>query len=254
MTHLKSLRINYTSNAGLPHAERLPPGIEGQRQLAYIRSISKVISRMNAPMIFFEYALQSSKIVMSAPPTTHVTLLLSRDPRPGLDYEDIGKVKNIQIDLEFDPAKLLDIPQTNKTLGEFALGCWEQAIQRLEAETDFPADFIREQMEMFRAQGYVLDNTLKPVTIVGTKAKARIHGEVGCARTVLKVEVAYRKKVLFERVIWDTPEQAFNIAYSKRECVVEGGQFKVRAARMGLLPEASFPLETLPEEFLKTIS
>ncbi|MES2541941.1 MAG: hypothetical protein V4583_15375, partial [Pseudomonadota bacterium] len=96
--------------------------------------------------------------------------------------------------------------------------------------------------------------TLKPQPITGSKAKARIHGKVSGARTELWVEVTHRKDVLFERKIWDTPAYAFNVAYYKRATVIEDGHFIIRAAPLNLVPEARFPLDCLPQEFLKTLT
>ncbi len=228
-----------------------------QRQLKLAGELGGVVGRLKLVMYFFEQILRDARIQMYNPPATHVTLLLSRRPRPGLDFGRAGKDNVIQLDRAYDPRQLLDLPVEARALGEFALDCWEWALPRLEGETDFPGDFLREKIEQFRVQGYALSNTLKPVGIAGSKAKARIHGTVSCARTVLRLEVAYQGKVLFEREIWDTPEQAFNIAYSKREVAVVDGALKVNGARQVhdhfLLPEAVFPLETLPADFLKTL-
>ncbi|MCB2130829.1 MAG: hypothetical protein KDE03_17625 [Rhodobacteraceae bacterium] len=253
--YLKTLRLDYDANGVLEVPCGLPeePGAR-QKQLDLSWRLSRVIDRLKISWVVFEYALRAAKIEMKDPRTTTVWLTLSRFPNPDL----ISSKGNLNIDRPYDPLKLLDIPLTAEAYGEFVLECWDWAIERLENETDFPADFIREQMAKFRAQGYAMGNTLKQVSIVGSKAKARIHGEISCVRTVLKVEVSYRGEILFERVIWDVPDQAFNTAYEQRKVIVENGQFKVLGARWFrdhfMLPEAAFPLDSLPEAFRKTLT
>lgn len=252
MPHLKDLRIEFDTEGGLPHAERLSSGKQGEAELAYIQSISGVVDRLKLLWIYFAYVIGDEKILMHKPVTEAVWLTLSRCPN-----ESVVRRKNtLHIGLKYDPADLLKLSQTSEGLGEFALTCWEAVLPRLETETDFPVKLMRTKIAQFRADNYTLTNTLKPVSIAGSKAKARIHGEVGCAQTRLMVEVSYRKKPLFERVIWETADQAFNIAYEKRDCVVEDGQFKVRVALpvmvKFLLPEAAFALDELPDAFLET--
>lgn len=187
---------------------------------------------------------------MHRPVTTAVWLVLTRKPSHSLQLAK----GNLQLDRPFDPLALLELPTDAEALGEFALGCWDWTLGRLETETDIPATFVRERMERFRAQGYAQANTLRPQRIVGSRAKARIHGVVTCARTVLRVEVSHRKEPLFERMIWDVPDLAFGIAYTPREIAVEDSQLKVREASLGLLPEAAFPLDSLPSAFLRTLT
>ncbi|WP_208354464.1 hypothetical protein [Pseudaestuariivita rosea] len=248
MTYLKTLSIEYDPDDWIRHGEPLKTSKKYTQTFDH-RRISQVIDRMKILLIFFDYALREAKIEMKDPAVTTVWIGLSRNPKSELNVSK----KNLGIDLDCDPADLTDIPKTAEALGEFALECWEKAIERLEVETDFPAAFVREQMDKFRAQGYAMGNSLKPAKIKGSKATARIHGKISCARTELFVEVSYRKHVLFERKIWDTPEQAFNIAYTRRDFVVEDGCFKVREAVLGLLPEAVFPLDSLPDDFALTL-
>jgi hypothetical protein len=194
--------------------------------------------------------ISEAKITMHQPPVRKVFVTLARDP-----------VEKLEITRHFanftrqlDPMQLLDIPEDSAALGEFSIGCWEAAFPTLEKETDLPVSFIRSQFEPFRQRGYAVGGTLKPQAIAGSKAKARIHGKVSGARTELKVEISIKGQVLFERLIWDTPQQAINVAYYPRDIVVEDGHLVVRAAALNLVPEARFPLDSLPQEFQKTLT
>lgn len=253
---LKSLRIGHNSDGGVPTMEDMPEDpAERRHVIATARAISKLLDRMKLAGIYLEYKLQEARIVMQDPPAERLSLVLTRCPEPdwSVSYGTLG------LDREFDPVKLLDLPHDAEVLGEFAIECWDWAIRRLEPETDIPAEFLRAQLEAFRRDRYTLSNQLNPVPIAGSKCKARVFGDITCASSVIKVEVAYRKKPLFERVIWDVPEQGFNVAYEKRDCVVEDGFFKVRPAGtaivpgLGFTPEVCFPLDSLPEAFLETL-
>lgn len=65
----------------------------------------------------------------------------------------------------------------------------------------------------------------------------------------LRVEVAHRGDVLSERQIWVRPEPAFNVAHVDREILVEDGKLA-----LNLVPEARFPLDGLPPNFLNTLT
>lgn len=253
MAFLKELQLIYA-----PRGQLSADGQEVHAPAPDARTISKILDPMKIVSIFLSQELRQARIEMNTPPTIHVGIRLTRIPDPKLNHRTFGTTNSLWIDRPFDPDEFLNIQKTPEAMGEFVLGCWEWAMPRLEAETDFPGAFLREQIEKFRAQGYAMGSTLKPAAIKGSKARARVHGSVSCTRTILKVEVTYRKKRLFERVIWDVPEQAFNIAYSKREFAVEDGQFKVRGARpignQFLLPEVAFDLEGLLEDFLRTLT
>jgi hypothetical protein len=212
--------------------------------------ISQVKSRLSPLEIFLHYALRDAKITMQKPAVRKAYVTLARDPVP-----DLAITRHfVNFTRQYDPMQLLDIPHDAASYGEFAIECWEAALPKLEAETDFPTAFIRPQFDRFRKQGYAVGGTLKPQPIIGSKAKARIHGKVSGARTELWVEVTHRKDILFERKIWDTPDYAFNVAYYQRDTVVQDGHLIIRPAPLNLVPEARFPLDDLPEEFRKTLT
>jgi hypothetical protein len=249
-SYLNTLRIEYDPRGVMPNPYGIPDDpVEREYQLDLAAKLSEVIGSMKLSMIFLSYALQAAKIEMRTPQVRTIWLNLS------LQAEQTVNVSkgNLSIYREFDPIKLLEIPYDAESYGEFTINCWEWAANRLEAETDFPAEFVRDQMKKFRTKGYGITNTLKPQIIAGSKAKARIHGFVSCTQTVTKVEVSFRGQPLFERTIWDAPVQGFSVAYNRCEAIVEDGQFKVRGAAVDLMPEASFLLDSLPEQFLKTL-
>jgi hypothetical protein len=200
--------------------------------------------------MFLYYVLRDAKFTMQKPHVRRVYVTIARDPVPNLEVTR----HFVNSYRQLDPMLLLDIPNGPAALGEFAIECWESAFPRLEQETDFPVAVIRSHFDKFRKQGYAVGGTLKPQLIGGSKAKARIHGKVSGARTELWVEVTHRGDILFERKIWDTPDYAFNVAYYQRDSVVEDGHLIIRAAPLNLVPEARFPLDSLPAEFLKTLT
>lgn len=250
-SYLIDLEIDWLGDERFPYLD--DPLATAQQKMwgqDHAMRISQVKSRLKPLEIFLHYALRDSKITMQKPPVRKAYVTLSRDPVP-----DLAITRHfVNFIRQYDPMQLLDIPHDAASYGEFAIECWEAALPKLEAETDFPTAFIRSQFDRFRKQGYAVGGTLKPQAIAGSKAKARIHGKVSGARTELWVEVTHRKDILFERKIWDTPDNAFNVAYYKRDTVIEDGHLIIRAAPLNLVPEARFPLDSLPEEFLKTLT
>lgn len=254
--YLKWLNLKFDLSGSLEETTKLSPLERKENYNQYVGSISKVVSASSALMIFLESALRISKIEMLAPPTSDVWLTLTRQPRHKFEYSKRHKL--IQIDREYDPNLLLNIPYDTRSLGEFSIGCWEWALPYLALETDFPVNFVQQQLDRFRKEDYSIRNQMGESKISGSKAKARIYGSVSCAQTILNVAVSFRGEILFEREIWHNPQPAFTIAYTKREFAVENGCFKVLGARKVLdkylLPEASFPLDGLPDSFLRTLT
>lgn len=250
-SYLNELIIDWTGDERFPFLDdKTVPWETLARSKDLARRISEVRSKLHPLQAHLHYAMQSAKITMKTPPVRKAYVTLCRDRAAEMETTRHFVAYRRQL----DPMLLLDIPHDPAALGEFAIECWEAAFPAFERETDFPVDFVRSQFARFRKQGYAVGGTLKPQPITGSKAKARIHGKVSGARTQLWVEVAHRGVILFERQIWDTPEQAFNTAYMGRKIVVEDGHLIVRAATLNLVPEARFPLDTLPAEFLKTLS
>jgi hypothetical protein len=187
---------------------------------------------------------------MRKPPVRKVYVTVARNLVPPLEVTR----HFVSSCRQLDPLLLLEIPNDPAALGEFAIECWEAAFPVLEQETDFPVALIRSQFDRFRKQGYAVAGTQKQQLIDGSKAKARIHGKVSGARTELWVEVIHRGDILFARKFWDTPHYAFNVAYCKRDIVIQDGYLIIRAAPLNLVPETRFPLDSLPEEFLTTLN
>ncbi|MCB2130753.1 MAG: hypothetical protein KDE03_17235 [Rhodobacteraceae bacterium] len=252
---LKALKLDYSPEGITPDPNWTPPPLPpGRIAPNYFGAISGVVSSMNMLQIHFAYGLRALKLQMSDPPACEVLVQLTRQARP----EPFFERGFLFVDREYDPVKLLDMPYDAKVRGEFSIDCWEWGADQLERTTDFPADFVRKSIALFRHNNYAVEGVLGEQKIVGSKAKARIHGSVSATRTILRVKVTHRGQELFERVIWDVPEQAFNGAYERRTIVVEDGQFKVLGARWFrdhfMLPEAAFPLDSLPEAFRKTLT
>jgi hypothetical protein len=249
-SHLQKLSLEYDADSVLPDIYTLgddPIAREDRRQLA--QKLNAAIIRLRMVSVFFRHALAAAKIEMKHPPVNEVQLFLSKG-----SLRDRSTYRKILIIFRnFDPLELLEIPYDAKSYGEFAIECWEWATKQLEAETDFPAQFVRDMLQRFRRNDYAVKSTLKPQKIVGSKAKARIHGVISCVHTVLKMEVSYRGKPLFERTIWESPAAEWVVAYQARSVLIEDGRLKVRGTPLDPMPEASFALDTLPEEFLKTL-
>jgi hypothetical protein len=250
-SYLVDLIIDWSGDERFPYID--DPSVKAdvlQRSRGLAMRISGVTVQLRPLQIALRYALRSAKITMQKPPVRKVYVTLSRDPAPKLE----ATRHFVKCGRQLDPMLLLDIPDDPAALGEFAIECWESAFPVLEQETDFPVAFIRSQFDKFRKQGYAVGGTLKPRLIGGSKAKARIHGKVSGARTELWVEVTHRGEILFERKIWDTPQYAFDVAYYQRDVVIQDGHLIIRAAPLNLVPEARFPLDSLPAEFLKTLT
>lgn len=248
--YLRNMEINWSASGLLPDTDDPSIGSEERirnRDLAW--RISIPTSSLQLVGAFFFYQLQKAKLQMLNPRASKALVYLSRRPEP-----DVRFVRgDLYVEVDKDPLVLLNLQNDAAEMGEFALECWEMAFPALSAQTDFPVEYVRGLMDRFREQNYAQGNTLKPQRILGSRAMARIHGVVSCARTVLKVEVSIDGEKLFERTIWDVPKQLFNVAYMERKIKVESGRLIVCPAALDLAPETSFTLESLPEEFLKTL-
>lgn len=244
------LSLEYDSESALPDVYTLgndEVAREDRRQLA--QKLNTEIIRLRTLSVLFRYALAAAKIEMKNPPVNKIQLFLTK----GSARDRYTDKKILIMFRDFDPMRLLEIPYDAKSYGEFAIECWEWATTQLEADTDFPAQFVRDTLERFRRNEYAVKSTLKPQKIEGSKAKARIHGTISSVHTVLKMEVSHRGKPLFERTIWETQWSALVVAYQARRVLIEDGYLKVRGSPLDPMSEASFPLNTLPEEFLKTL-
>lgn len=245
------MEIFWSDSGLLPDPDDLTVGSEERtRNRDLARRITKPIMSMQIVGAFFHYLLKKDKLQMFRPKASEIFVYLSRCPEVDIKVNRGA----LFVEIQEDPLVLLGLPNHSAIMGEFALSCWEKAIPKLIDETDFPAEIFREYMEKFRSQNYSLRNTLKRQRILGSTAWARIHGTVSCARTIVSIEVTNRGQHLFEKVIWDVPEQLFNVAYTQRDILVEGQALKVGAAGLNFAPEVLFPLDSLPSEFLKTLT
>jgi hypothetical protein len=247
---LRRMEIEWDSKGLLPNPEDTTIGSEERirnKDLAW--RISTQASKLQLVGAFFFYQLKKVDMIMARPPASRVLLYLSREPEPGVRVTK----GTLLVAIAADPMKLLELSNDAAEMGEFALSCWERSFTILSAETDFPVLDIRPLMDAFRQQGYTQDNTLPLQPIGGSRAKARLHGKVSCARTLVWLEVRDGNRILFERLIWDAPQQIFNLAYMKREIEVDQHKLIVRAGPLNLAPEVSLPLDSLPRDFLKTL-
>lgn len=244
------LSLEYDDDSVLPDVYTLgndEVAREDRRQLA--QKLNSEIIRLRTLSVFFRYALAAAKIEMKNPPVNRIQLFLTK----GSVRDRYTDKKILIMFRDFDPMRLLEIPYDAKSYGEFAIECWEWATTQLEADTDFPAPFVRDMLQRFRRNGYGVSSTLKPQKIDGSKAKARIHGTISSVHTILKMEVSHRGKPLFERTIWESPAAEWVVAYQARKVLIEDGHLKVRGSPLDPMPKVSFPLDSLPEEFLKTL-
>lgn len=136
----------------IPTLDNRPSGDEGRRHAELVNDITKARKRFDPLTMYFDTVLKKQKPVMSDPYVESVNLIFTRRPRPEPDLGCGG----VDLDIDFDPMALLEQPYDAKILGEFAISCWEGAIERLDDYPEFPRDLVREVMEDFRQDGYRL--------------------------------------------------------------------------------------------------
>lgn len=251
-TNLKTLGLEYDPVGVIPEPYGIPTDpVDRKYQAEIAPKLNAAINYLRTASIFFDDALAEASIEMKKPPTREICIVLSRN-----DELDWPKRKGrLMLVRALDPLALLDIPYDAQAYGEFFIDCLEWMAQRLEIETDFPSLRMQEWIVRFRENGYAVDRSLKPQGVDGSKAKARIFGTMSCVSTALKVEISYRGKILFERTVWQESAPAWAVAFRPRNILVEDGRLKVRGImRSDPVPEVSFSLDSLPEEFLETLT
>ena len=224
---------------------------ERKYQAEIAPKLNEAINCLRTASIFFDDVLAEASVEMKKPPTREICIVLSRN-----DELDWPKRKGrLTLVRAMDPLALLDIPYDAQAYGEFFINCLEWMAQRLKSDTDFPSLQMQEWIMRFRRSGYAVARSLKAQGVGGSKAKARIFGMISCVDTVLKMEISYRGETLFERTVWQESAPAWAVAFRPRNVLVENGQLKVRGMLSSdPVPEASFSLDSLPEEFLESLT
>lgn len=224
---------------------------ERKYQAEIAPKLNEAINYLRTASIFFEDVLAEASVEMKKPPTREIYIVLSRN-----DDLDWPKRKGrLTLVRALDPLALLNIPYDAQAYGEFFIDSLEWMAQRLEFETDFPSFQMQAWIERFRKDRYAVGRSLKAQGVGGSKARARIFGTISCVDTVLKVEISYRGETLFERTFWQESAPAWAVAFRPRNVLVEDGRLKIRGMMSSdPVPEASFSLDSLPDEFLGTLT
>lgn len=141
--------------------------------------------------------------VFCDPPVPWVNVVLDADPAPVTKLGNSapkGKGPTLEVELNFNPMVLGELPLQDESLGELAITLVGRALDRLEAEAGLDATVIRPALNLFRDGGYVFRTVIKDAKAPGRLGRWSIVADLRPSSTTCSIVITRNDDVLLEKV------------------------------------------------------
>lgn len=193
---------------------------------SYGRLVGSQLRRLFLPVRqYTNSALQKAKLQIGPPPIEVATVMLLASPRMSPYFDPSQRFLNVDVD--YDPQNLLQLPVGARELGELAIHLTTEALHKLKDIPEFPCDLIARACEEFRTRGYAYNLEGNSHSLPGTKIKTQLHLQLSCAGIKRSLIGSYRGKVLFQKLLSETESQNVHSQILFSGLILEGTRVTV---------------------------